>query len=389
MTVAYIPAGNLFPPQWDTDIPMPTLTSPTAISASNHQIAMIGVFMHKAGLGASKTVTNVGLNWGAITPGGTPATCRVSLQGVSATTGNPQRPDGSILNSGNAFWTRTTDTISPNSWDDGAGFTGFSLTVGTMIAVVIDFSAFTSGDSVTIRGLQRASTATAFQRNVSGQMNRTADGSTWAAQPVMPNSAIGCDDGTFGFIDWCPPVAAVGSVAFASDTGTADEYGIGIYAPYPQASYGAHGPMLMNTDSSDFELIVYSDPEGTPAIVGSANTIDGAWRVAAFGRISRIPLSAITALSKDTQYCLAVRPTGTGTATVTLYYIDVDDANHLRDCYAGINCCMMQRLNNSGAFSRSNSGLRFPILSLVTNGYDDAAGGGGGGGMPPFSRSAF
>jgi hypothetical protein len=104
------------------------------IDATTEKMAMVFVAQ------ASDTITHLGFKYGIRT--GTPPTYRISLQALD-TSGNP---DGTILGGGSpasATFTPPADTTWNNTWQWVALSNSFAITLGTLYAVVVDYSSGT------------------------------------------------------------------------------------------------------------------------------------------------------------------------------------------------------------------------------------------------------
>ena len=205
-------------------------------------------------------------------------------------------------------------------------------------------------------------------------------GPTYTSQALAPVALIEFDDGTYGFIDGALVLEPVLSTNFFStasiDTGTnPDEYALIFELPVPVTVDALMGVINPEATTSDFELILYSDPEGTPAAIETiaidANQVAGA----GIARRMVVPLTTPRALSANTKYAVAVRPTTTNNITVLTY--GVNDAAHWAAHSLGTNGYAGTRIDQTGAFSPDT--VQRVHLGFRVSALDDGTGSGSGG----------
>lgn len=143
-----------------------------ALDATNDSIAW--VFQSPYAL----TITQLGFRYNTRT--GTPPTYRISLQGVSGTTGNP---DGTVLGGGSpasATFTPPADATWNSTWRWVALDNSYTCARGDILAIVIDYS------TGTINGSNTSSIAYATNNHAVQAMgmpySNTNTAGTWAKQ---------------------------------------------------------------------------------------------------------------------------------------------------------------------------------------------------------------
>jgi hypothetical protein len=203
--------------------------------------------------------------------------------------------------------------------------------------------------------------------------------------------AIEFDDGTAGWIAFTPGLISTISttLAFNSGTGTADEYGNYLQTTVPVTAVGIWCSVQPASNAADFELVLYSDPLGTPAVV-EAITFDATMAAtAAADRPIYLAFSTPRALAANTAYAITLRPTTAN--NVTTRYED-QPALFKNSRPFGDNWYAVRRLDNTGAFSDYNGGTaktRAMSMGLMVNAFDDGTSTGGGGGPLVGGRLAI
>lgn len=376
MTTAYDfgPAGFCYPaPKFSSgglEISTTTLSNTGAIDAASESIHIYGSVYIDGRPGSSKTISSSGgkihLLIGALTWANAGTTLRVGIQDMDNTTDDPPRGDGTF----DVFddLVPGTDTVSANTWLTVTMSSGSkSITPGDEVAIVLNLEALGGADSITVRGATETGAPNFPNITVEAPAN------SYTGQIVYPNVVIEFDDGTLGFIFGGWICTTFNSHTFDSAS-TPDEYAniIQFSRPTPVDGYWWHGRMPGSAGS--FEMLLYSDPEGTPAVVsGSTITEDIERQLSAQNRSFYRQLPAPILLSANTKYAVAWRPVDTG-GDLTMASYDVADASHLKGAVGGTQCYFGTRSNQSGAFSTTTT--RRLLGGVVACGGDDGAGGG-------------
>ncbi len=336
------------------------------LNAAGETTCMIGHLVLENPEGGSKTLSAAGggsIVWrsGTTTFANAGTTFKVGIQDVSTAT-SPAQGDGT-------FDVEASFTGGGGGVTSGAVQTSV-MTSGTKTIAHGDLIAITF--AMTARGGADSVIVNANHPGIYGStpnMPTVTDntGGTYAkTSTALPNAYILFNDGTIGWLYGAPFVSAsVASVAFNSGTATADEYGNIIY---PEATYKASGVSLtifLAGASSDFELILYSDPLGTP-VAERTVTIDATQVGAtATAQIEALFSSPYT-LKANTTYAVTCRPTTAN--NVTNYYFDANNATGAKAGLCGNSHYACRRLDNSGAFSDYNGGTaktRMMLISLI------------------------
>lgn len=336
------------------------------IDATGEKAAFSGRVFNKDR--TSKNITKVGFRFGAVTKAGGSA-LTVSLQDVNLAAGPPMQPDETqdqtvaIANANASFVSNTwiqTGTLSATR----------TVAFGELLSVVIEYDGAgrLAADSVVISGMAyHASTEWAHQME-----SALKTGGTWAAAGVHPNVILEFDDGTFGTLVGALPFSAASSLAFKSDTAVADEHALEFTVPFPCKVDGFWAFVTFSANTSNFDVVLY---DGTSAMTGGTVTVD-----------ANTPQSTSTAqrligsfsqeitLAANTIYRLAIKPTQT-TSTVSLYYIDVNDANHFQALEGGTSWRLASRID-LGAWAAAVT-TRRPLMGIHVSALDDGVSTGG------------
>lgn len=345
----------------------------TVLDATGERVSLIGhVTLADRGTGGTRTISSSGGKIycfsGTVTWADTGTALDVGIQDLAA---GGTDPDGTFDVKGT--FVPGTDTVSSNSVNTFAMETGSkSLSHGQLISVTFDMTARAGADSFTIS--LPSSGGGSFPTR---PYNRFGVGS---AQASFPNVLIEFDDGTYG---WFAPYLfrpnTATTFSFASNTGTADEYGSRIKLPWPADLEAISIPVTHATGAADYEVCVYSDILGTPTLLATATTVDATQ----MGSTSGDPFTTITfdsplVLAAGTVYGWTVRPTTTASITLTRYTFGANA--QMASLGMGREAYQIARLDNAGAFTTDDV-LHIPHILHLGRLSDGAGGGGGGGGQ--------
>lgn len=335
-------------------------TSTVTLNAAGETCVMAGHIVLENPLGGSKTLSSAGggkLVWyaGAVTLSNATTQFKVGIQNIS-TASAPMQGDGTWQLSYIYRTTTTTPTANAYNTTSLATDNVSSMTIanGDKLAFVFSTTARGVSDTidVTVSSLNQPGLVT------SGQLPAVTDNTTGAyvkTANVSPTAYIIFDDGTIGWFFGAPVFNGVSALAYNSGTATADEYGN--YLNYPYMFY-AIGIRVANSPagtSSDYELLLYSDPLGTP-VVERTVTID-ATQLSATNTLSGIMgVFATPFLCRaNTPYGITMRPTTAN--NVSLYHRSIDSVTGAgKTADIGTYNYAIRRLDNTGAFSDYNGG---------------------------------
>lgn len=362
--------GGVFWPQPLFSTQAVALSSPTALTASTHQIAICGRVSF-LGTG-TKDITRVHLLWGAITKaGGSGMT--IALQDVSASAGQPMRPDGTddqtvaVANGDAGF-------VTDGWYRSGSLSSTRAVANSDLLAVVLKFDAGgrLGADSVTVRGLTISPTAGVTPGQSQQAQVVRFDGTTWAAAGLSANVLLEFTDGTFGAFEmanYCP-VSGMTSYAFNTGTAARDEAGFQ-YQPDTDQDVDGVWFSMTSAAAADYDMVIY---DGTTQVV--TESVDATQTASTVARTNFVPLPRTT-LSAGVTYNVAIKPTTA--SNVTIYTVSVDSASHLALQPGGGKFPFVSRVD-AGSWTSPTTTERvlagFRLVSVAS---------GGGGAIPPFN----
>jgi hypothetical protein len=336
--------------------------SGTTMDAAGESYAAIGRIHLTSGPGTSKTLSSSGgaiaWNSGAVTFGNAGTTLRIGINDVGAT----GLEDGTWTSEPFADLVGGTDTITANSLQVTPIETGSrSITHGDLIAVVFELQSRVS-DSIVV-GYPSVSTLMPYG---------TADtGSGPAKLTLPPMVTILFDDGTLGWFGMDSYAFRIPSVGAFGSSSTPDEYGLLFQVPVEMTITALFAQVGSIASTDDFELLLYSDPLGTP-VAERTVTVDA--DLVSTGLYFEGGIADFT-LAAATNYVIAVRPTTTN--TITIGKIALPGAAYRACMPFGTTTSQVSRTDNTGAFGSADTAL-LPLFGVWVSAIHDGTGGGGG-----------
>lgn len=340
-----------------------TLTNLVTLDAAAEKGAYIGHVHWEGHPTAAKTMgatSKIHLRTGTVTFADGSTNLRVGIQDVT-TSGVPVQPDGTFdvykdVVPGGGELSSSSDNAAVSFTLSTSG--SKNITEGDQVAIVFDMTARGGSDSVVFAQLA----SIAYGSSPFTETNLTG---TWAVATssgaTFPLVLLEASDGTLGILRGSAFIANGASHTFQSG-GT--EYGLIFKVPWACAMDGfmivlGHG----TSANADAEVNLYSDPLGTPAVVFTVdlsaekgiNFTDERWRF--------VQLPQKYTLLPNTNYCLAVK--GTGSANVELGYATLANAAH-RAVQGFENCSKGSR--TSGAFTETTTDI--PLIAISICGFD-------------------
>ena len=324
------------------------------LNAIGETLYFIGTIILENPLSSSKTISAAGggsIVWhaGISTFANGGSTFKVGIQDVS-TASSPVQGDGtfdveaSFTGGGGGI---TSSAVNTSVMTSGTK----TIANGDLIAITLSMTARGGADSVTI--YTNVSNSTWDASNIPCVVANT--GGSYARQAsYMPRAYIVFNDGTIGWLFGNTFHSTTGSVTYNSGTGTADEYGMLIKVPHTFYATGVKVFCSYAGNSSDMELLLYSDPLGTP-VAERTITVD-ATQIAATGTNLQ-SLYAFTTpfmLKANTAYAVTARPTTAN--NITMFYEDTNSSTGGKTGAPNATAYAVRRLDNSGAFSDYNGG---------------------------------
>lgn len=361
MSFAYLPnrLGALFwPAPYMTLFSVPS-TATALIDAAAETLAMIGRVHLTSGPGTSKTISSAGGKFYMMISSATWANgstiVRAGIQDVAST----GLQDGTFDTYVDLV--PGVDTITGNAINTITMTTGTkTIADGDLVAVAM---------SMTARGGTDAISALRFGSGVTAFPYATNNGTRLA---IGIPTTIQFDDGTLGFFDgdYYAYNGLLSTASFGSGS-TPDEYALLFQVPVPLTITALAAKLGAFAQTDDFELILYSDPLGTP-VAERTIAVDADQTIAQTIFEQWINAYSLTA---NTTYAIAVRPTVANTLNVAT--IEFSSIPSLRACTLfGTTARQGSRTNQSGAFSEDTNVI--PLIGFRAAALDDGTAVGGG-----------
>jgi len=339
-----------------------TGATPVTLNAAGETVCVIGYIMLQNPIGGSKTISAAGggsIVWrtGTSTFANAGTTFKVGIQDVSTAT-SPAQGDGtfdveaSFTGGGGGV---TSGAVQTSVMTSGTK----TIAHGDLIAITFSMTARGGTDAVAVNsnntGIYPATpNLPTITNNTSGAFLKTS--------AAAPNCYIVFDDGSIGYFGGFPffAVAPTG-VNINSGTATADEYGNIFNLSTTYVAYGIYFNGLLASASTDYELILYSDPLGTP-VAERTITVDATTVGGTAATQVEVLFSVPFAIKANTNYAITCRPTTAN--NVTVYYLDALTTTAKLTMY-GSSIYACRRLDNSGAFSDYNAGTAKTRVILI------------------------
>jgi hypothetical protein len=202
----------------------------------------------------------------------------------------------------------------------------------------------------------------------------------------LPFITLVFDDGTVGWLDNHPAAVATTSSTFSSSS-TPDEYALVFQIPFRSAAVGLMCFLSSVAATDDFELILYSDPLGTP-VAERTLTQDADLLEITAGQMYSRPFTSAYTLEPNTNYAIALRPTTTNTLAFYRYQYNTGNGALRGTTALGTNWSQYTRSDNTGAFGSQDTTI-LPLFGVWLSQLSDDAGGGGGTVVVPQSAQPF
>lgn len=267
------------------------------------------------------------------------------------------------------FTTTTHPTMGNNSLIDHPMTTGSkTLTHGQLVCIVIEFTTRGGSDVISVDRVATGPMLSDPGNITSGLPYGTSNGSKTGTVPFF---TIIFDDGTKGWISGAglmTNLSVLSTINFNSGS-TPDEYIAAFKVPAPLI-LSELGTLLTNVATTDdFEVLLYRDPFGSPALLAPAIQVDPDQLV------NGSPTSWVidnVALAADTWYGVAIRPTTVNSITWNYYDAGAGfDSLKTVSFFSAI--AMAARTNQTGAFVVTQD-YHMPILTLGLGGVVSGGG---------------
>lgn len=353
-------------------------TTMRTIAAANVGLALIGNVYIDGRPSSPKTISSAGgkIHWrpGAVTFANGSTTLDIGIQDVDVATGQPVRPDGTF--DVKKTLTGGTDTISANAINSTAMATGSkSIAQGDLIAVEWLMTARGGADSVVVSGYTNSNTVIQRPSDV-----LIGAGPTYTATiSDQATAVIEFDDGTLGSFFAHPMQSGLwvdNAAETFSDSTNPDERGVIFQVPW-QCKIDALGLRMItaNATTSDSTLTLYSTPLGTPSSMVS-KTIPAESLQNTSSGVVVIGLASEITLSPNTDYCLALRATGTTTVSIGQNTLGLQTWRTF--FLGGVNTRKGTRDGGSGAFSEESPAVTHYTMAVRISAFNATGTTGGG-----------
>lgn len=194
----------------------------------------------------------------------------------------------------------------------------------------------------------------------------------------LPNCVIRFADGAYGYFEGGDVVSTITTRTWNSGSAT-KEYGQLYQLPYPVKVRGVYGFAAIGADT---DIVLYSDPLGTPVAEKTASILRRSLTVAS-GSFFYERFSSPYSVAANQPIGAVFKP---GASSISTYLKTLGAATHRIADPWGLTGYGINRA--SGAFANENSSLAHYYIGLLVTGADDATGGGGGG-ASRFSAAFF
>jgi hypothetical protein len=344
----------------------------TTLDATNEACHMTGyVWWADGGTHTVDTSGSSSLQWrtGTVTFANGATTVKVGLADVDAAAGPPARAVNAsdvVTLDVSASFTGGGGGITTAAWQTSVPTAG-SKTIATWdeVAFVVQMTARGGADSVLVSAAPVI--AVSSKPGVTDFV-----GGSYATANRLPNAVIVASDGTLGFF-FGGHVASVGSTNQAwNNTSGTKEYGNILRVGAPLRAYGI---MVGNTFGGDCDLILYSDPLGTPVAERTRSVDLNTVNASTVQSNGFFPFATTYDLVVGTDYAVIAKPTSA--TNVTMGYKTFNASAHQSAEVLGTTCYAVNR--DTGAFAAQNSSKDRFTIGLLVGASDDGAGGAAGG----------
>jgi hypothetical protein len=240
--------------------------------------------------------------------------------------------------------------VTTSAWQTHVPTNGTkTIAHGDLAAVCMQMTARGGADSVTVTTASMAAVPLMTPNATS------YTGGAYAATAQVPNVIIVASDGTIGWLNTGEVFSTISTRTWNSGSGQV-EYGQLYQLPYSVSVKGIFGYV---TPSADFDVVLYTDPLGTPSASRTrsidANTISGA----TLRRFTAIFSSPVT-IASNTPVAAIFKPGG---SNISAPYKTLASATHRAADTLGMSGYGVSRA--SGAFADANSSLDHYYIGLI------------------------
>jgi hypothetical protein len=302
--------------------------------------------------------SSIGWRAGAVTFANAGSTVKVGIATVDMATGPVGRPVNSsdvITFDVNASFIGGGGGITANAWQTSVPTTGTkTIAHGDLVAICIQFTARGGTDTIT------SPAANYGNPSIPGLTTFTG---TYTGTGLAPNFFITFADGAFGYLLQSDVFNTYSARTWNSGS-SPNEYGNLVQFPYPVKISGVWGH---NSVTADLDVVLYSDPLGTP-VAERTVSVDGNVSSDVSGSRRAHWLFPTPYITRPNQpIVVTLKPATTTNMIVT--YKTLADANHRIAEVCGLTGYGVSR--TSGAFADANSSLDHYSIGPVLSGFEN------------------
>ena len=355
-------------------LPQQATTQTFAVNAAGLSVCFVGQIATEDGqshaIDPSIGSPAIGFRLSGMTFSNASTVVNIGLAALDAANGPPGRPANSgatitfdvsrQLTTGNGG----SAALTANGWNNlsfaaGAGVSGSkTIAHGDLVAFVVNMSARGGSDQLSVfRGQGLNFTSISLPYIVSW------NGTTSTMQTSIQSVALTFSDGKMGWINGAPLISALNAGPSLTTSSSPAEAGNLFKTPVLMKMRGFALNCQALSPSADFDLCVYSDPLGSPALEASKSVEASNMFTSAAGPCYA-PLNSSLILLPTKTYAVTLKPT---TATgVVLKSVTLADIAHHKTFPMGDGGYAVQRNSGGGAFATRNASLeRFHIGILA------------------------
>ncbi len=333
------------------------------IDAAKEAAIMVGHFRWEDG--GSHTIDTTGsssIQWrtGAVTFASGSTTFKVGIGAVDTTTGPPVRAvnvSDVITFDVAAVFTGGGGGVTGTAWQTSVPTTGTkTIANGDLVAISMQMTALGGADSILVGVAAQFAT-------ISRSEVTSFTGAVYANASQLPNVVVVASDGTRGYL-YGSYVANVGTTTQSWSNGSSpSEYGNILRFPFPVRAYGI---IVGNSFAGDCDLILYSDPLGTPSASATVSVDLNQLAVSTVTTQGYFLFASPVDLRANTDYAVIAKPTSA--TSVGMAYKTYNDSNHQNSDVLGTSCYAINR--SSGAFAAQNSSKDRFTIGLLIGAFD-------------------
>jgi hypothetical protein len=346
-----------------------------ALDAANEAAIFVGRMATSDG--ASHTIdttgsSSIGFRTGTVTFANGSTSVSVGVAPVDAANGPPARASntanvidfdvkGVLAGGGGGITNAAWQTIVPTTGTK-------TIASGDLVAVAIQMTARAGADSVAVGC---ADSITSLSRpNTTAYLSGVYGGQSGA----MPLCIVTFSDGAYGWFEGSDIYTTTATRTWNSGSAT-KEYGQLYQMPFPMKVHGIYGRAAIGNDT---DLILYSDPLGTP-VAEKTVSIDANTLQSATARLFFEMFPAPYSVAANQPIGAVLKP---GASNISTDYKTLAAAGHRVTDPWGTTGYGISRA--SGAFANANSSLDHYFLGLIVSAYEA-----GSSGAPHFSATIF